>query len=314
MNKIKKGLYTLIVDQYQPKICELTVPFMKRYAEKIGAEFYPITERKFPKLPPVYEKFQVYELSKLHKNDWNIFFDADVLIHPDFWDVTALLDKGTTCSGYISDFTPQRFKPDEYFLRDSRLIGKGNWFAVFSDWCRDYYHPLDDITFEQAVANITPIVEEEGTLVKADHLIDDYLVSRNIARYGLKHTLISELKTKFNTPDPVKYLWHNYTVSNDQKIMQMHQAIINWAQDVYTYPLPTGGRGFKPIIKGKTVEEMQDNLVDLAQKTVDTWLGKKIPTMQLRMTDPQRTQVQPLTQPETVQIVDGKVVVPGVKE
>jgi hypothetical protein len=173
---------------------------------------------------------------------------------------------------------------------------------------------LDDLTFGEAVSRITPISEETGTLVEAKHLIDDYLVSRNIARFGLKHTLISELRDKFKTPDPVKYLWHNYTVSNEQKILQMHQTIINWAQDVYTYPLANGQRGYKPVIKGKTIEEMQENLVDLAQNLVDSWLGKKISTMQLRMTNPQHTQVQPLTQPETVQIVDGKAVVSGVEK
>jgi hypothetical protein len=191
---MKKGIYTLAVNNYEPGITDLTFPLMKQYAKKIGADFHVIEDRKFPDLPPVYEKFQVYELSKEHGNDWNIFIDADTLIHPDFWDVTALVSKDTTVSGYTSDFTPMRFKPDEYFLRDGRFIGKGNWFGVFSDWCRDYYHPLDDISFEEAVKNINVIQDEKLHGIRSDHLIDDYLVSRNISRYGLKHTLISALQ------------------------------------------------------------------------------------------------------------------------
>jgi hypothetical protein len=166
---------------------------MKRYADKIGADFFVIKDRKFPNLPPVFEKFQIYELSKQHGNDWNIFFDADTLILPDFYDFTVLVNKDTTVSGYTSDFTPQRFKPDEYFLRDGRFIGKGNWFMAASDWCRDVWHPLEDISFEEAFKRIDSIQDEKNHGVESNHLIDDYLVSRNIARFGLKHKLISEI-------------------------------------------------------------------------------------------------------------------------
>ena len=59
-----KTLYTLACNDYAPKICELTFPLMERYAKKIGAEFFIIKSRKFPDLPPVYEKFRIYDLAK----------------------------------------------------------------------------------------------------------------------------------------------------------------------------------------------------------------------------------------------------------
>jgi hypothetical protein len=222
-----------------------------------------------------------------------------------------MLEKNTTCSAYMSDFTPQRFKPDEYFLRDGRFLGKGNWFMIFSDWTRDVYHPLDDISFEEAESRITPIIDESSTVVTAGHLIDDYLTSRNIARFGLKHTLISEQKTKFNTPDPAKYLWHNYTVSNDRKVVEMHQAIINWAQEVFTFSLPDGRKIYKPIISGNTPEEQQADLIVKAQALVNSWMGKEIPTLQLRSMPAPSTAGQ--TQPDLspIQIADGKPVMVG---
>ncbi len=69
---MKKILYTLNVpdadgNEYAPEIRKITYPFLKAWAYKIGAEFFEITERKFPEMPPVYEKFQIYELSKEHK-------------------------------------------------------------------------------------------------------------------------------------------------------------------------------------------------------------------------------------------------------
>lgn len=223
MNKIKKTLYTLCVDNYEPEITEITFPLMRAYAEKIEADFFVITERKFPDAPPVYEKFQIYELSKEHENDWNIFFDADALIHPEFFDITAVTSKQITVS-HGTDFTPHRFRPNEYSLRDGRMIGKGNWCAIFSDICRDYYQPLD-IPIEEAIRDIFPTVDEQKAGVTACHLIDDYTVSRNIARYGLKHKLIPE----YEAPGLRKgLLAHQYLMPAEQKVVYLKKTLKEW--------------------------------------------------------------------------------------
>jgi len=223
VNRLKKTLYTLAVDNYAPEITDITFPLMKRYAEKIGADFYVISERKFPEAPPVYEKFQIYDLSKEHKNDWNIFIDADALIHPEFFDVTALVGKDTTVSNG-SDFVPHRFRPNEYTLRDGRFIGKGNWLAFFSDWCRDYYQPLD-IPLEEAIAEIYPTVEETNFGITPCHLIDDYAVSRNIARYGLKHRIVPDM-TEFNIRPGL--LAHQYLMPIEQKVVYLQKTLKEW--------------------------------------------------------------------------------------
>lgn len=224
---MKKTVYTLCVDNYAPEITEITFPLMKRYADKIRADFHVIDTRKFPDAPPVYEKFQIYELGKEAKNDWNLFFDADALIHPDFYDVTSIISKDTTVSNG-TDFVPHRFRPNGYFLRDGRMIGKGNWLGIASDWCLDYWHPLD-IPFEEAIADIFPVLDEIAFGITPEHLIDDYTVSRNIARYGLKHVLIPEIEFPGIRQG---LLAHQYLMGIEQKVVYFHKTLKAWGLEV----------------------------------------------------------------------------------
>lgn len=231
-----KTLYTLCVDDYEPEITALTFPLMQAYANKIGAQFVIIDDREWPDLPPVLEKFQIHwKAEHLYQTDWNIFFDADTLIHPDMWDVTVGLTKDVTCSGLVSDFSTQRFKADQYFLRDGRFIGKGNWCAIFSDWCLDYYLPPDPMTkahLDQLATNIQLTADEARSgLMKPSHLLDDYIVSRNIARFGLKHTLISEVGMRWGR-DAMPMLFHHYLMDLDRKILAMQDTLRAWGIDI----------------------------------------------------------------------------------
>jgi hypothetical protein len=219
---MKKTVFTLCVDEYAPEITVLTLPLLRHYADKVGARFHVITERKYPDWPVVYEKFQIYELSREMGNDWNIFFDADTVVHPDFMDVTVHLNKDQTMQNG-KDISSSRWAQDEYMRRDGRNISSCNWFCVFSDWTRDIYHPLEDMTLAQAVANIFPCNEELSKGIRPDHLVDDYVVTRNIARYGLHHTTWTEQLPKLGLQFP--YLWHSYMVSNTRKAEMIEELI-----------------------------------------------------------------------------------------
>lgn len=72
MRRDKKTVFTLNVDGYAPEITALTYPLIEAYAEKIGADFHIISERKFPEWPVTYEKLQIFELAREMGNDWNI--------------------------------------------------------------------------------------------------------------------------------------------------------------------------------------------------------------------------------------------------
>lgn len=223
---LKKTIFTLNVNGYAPEITAITYPLIKHYADKIGAGFHVIKERKWPKAAPVYEKLQIYELSQEMGNDWNVFIDSDTLIHPDFIDVTNHLSKDTVAHNG-KDAAGMRWKYDRYFYRDGRHIGSCNWFTVASDWCIDLWKPLDDITIEEAVKNINPTVQELKTVVTADHLIDDYTLSRNIAKYGLKFTTFQSILKGLGF-DQNMWLWHQYTMPIEQKVVEMKKVLQAW--------------------------------------------------------------------------------------
>ena len=173
---MKKILHVVCVDNYLPELMEFTLPNLKAYATKCGAEFNLITERKFPDFPPTYEKMQVHELGR--GAEWNILMDADFMIHPDFWDVTTGFRKDMVAfhAGYDARYW---FIPDQYFMRDGRARGIATNFVAVSDWCHDVWTPLE---FGWDVAK---------TKSKRLHIIDEYCFSRNLAKFGLKYTGIN---------------------------------------------------------------------------------------------------------------------------
>ena len=106
------------------------------------------------------------------------------------------------------------------------MIGKGNWCAIVSDWCLDYWKPLD-IPIEAATQDIFPTVEEVNFGITKCHLVDDYTVSNNIARYGLKHVLIPEFKQKFpQVRDGL--LAHQYLKTTTEKIVYLKDMLKKW--------------------------------------------------------------------------------------
>lgn len=213
---MRLSLYTLNVNDYEPAITALTYPLMQRFAKKIGATWRVITERRFPAWPIVYEKLQIHDLIVANRDDWAWYIDGDALIHPDMFNVVDHLTPDTVCHHGI-DMAGNRWRYDDYFRRSqSRHVGSCNWNTCASAWCRDLWRPLDDLTPAQAVENIFPIQAEVATVITREHLVDDYALSRNIARFGLKVTSI--LKITRDLGDAGSYFWHQYTATTQQKL------------------------------------------------------------------------------------------------
>lgn len=223
---IKKTIFTLCVDNYAPEITALTYPLIKRYAQKIGADFHVITERKYPEFAPVYEKVQIYDLAQQMENTWNIYIDSDALVHPDTPDWTQFIPLDTVAHNG-RDMAPIRWKFDRFFQRDGRKIGSCNWMTFGSYQCIELWKPLDDLTQEEALENINPIVHELNTVVDRKHLIDDYTLSRNIAKYGLKFTTLRDIFQPWGFQDG-NWFWHQYTHPGEVKVVMMRQQLINW--------------------------------------------------------------------------------------
>jgi hypothetical protein len=227
MKKIKKTVFTLNVNGgYSNEITELTYPYLKKYAHKIGAEFYVITERKFPEWYVTYEKMQIYELGREMDNDWNIYIDCDALIHPDTFDFTNHLNKDTVCHSAM-DMADLRWVYDEYFLRDGRNIGSCNWFTIGSDWCLDLWRPFDDLTPEEANKKIFPIKNEIEGGITSKTLIDDYVLSRNIARYGLKFKMFKDIFVEYGM-DYGNFMYHQYNMPAEEKVVRIKNQMNQW--------------------------------------------------------------------------------------
>jgi len=222
-----KVIYLLNIGmKYAPEICALTYPLIHFYANKIGADVDFITDRKFPSWPIVYEKLQIYDLERRAKHDRIIYIDSDTLVHPECIDFTSHLSKDTVCHNG-ADMAGVRWTYDNYFRRDGRNLGSCNWMTIASDWCLDLWHPLEDLTLAEALENIHPVIEELNTVITKEHLIDDYVLSRNIARFGLKFITLIELFPRIGLAN-ANFLWHQYQITIPEKIEQMKAVLEQW--------------------------------------------------------------------------------------
>lgn len=248
---MKKTVFTLNVDEYAPEITALTYPLIEAYSDKIGASFHIIGKRKFPEWPVTYEKLQIYQLAQEMGNDWNIYIDSDALIHPDTPDLTRLLPRDTVAH-FAKDCAPVRWRSDKYFERDGRHFGTGNWLTVASDLCLDLWRPLDDLTPKQAIANIFPtVLEMVSGVVNHAHLIDDYALSRNIARFGLKATTFREIFSKLGYKEVRDaagrviqneggyFFYHQYLFPINKKVVEMRKVLRSWkVVEIMGYDFP----------------------------------------------------------------------------
>jgi hypothetical protein len=223
---MKKCVWTLNINNYAPEITAITRPLMCRYAQKIGADFCTITKRKFsPNFPVAYEKLQLFELGRQY--DWNIFMDADTLVHPDFFDPTDHVTPDTIIHNGV-DMAGHRWRYDRFFRRDGRHLGSCNWFTCATPMCIELWEPLTDLTLEEALANIFPTAFEVASgEIDPAHLLDDYVLSRNIAKYGLKAATVLGIMARLQQQGhgQMAGMWHWYAVSNEKKIEEMHKVV-----------------------------------------------------------------------------------------
>jgi hypothetical protein len=193
---MKKCIHIVDIGKnYLPKLRKLTLPTIMQYANKINADVNFIKERKYAKWPIVYEKMQVYDYGKNY--DWNILLDIDYLISPALHDVTKTYTQDIVSFSH-SYCAHTQLKPDYYFLRDGRNVGIAANFVVTSKWTHDLWEPLD-IPLKEALQNVT-----------RHHVIDEYCLSRNLAKYGLKYAGVAP------TPETQKFLLHLGSKEEDE--------------------------------------------------------------------------------------------------
>jgi hypothetical protein len=175
---MKTTIHIININNYFPEMTKLTIPTVERWAEKtLNAQLNVITKRKWPEWPLLYEKMQIYYDGD--SSDWNILLDADVLIHPDTPNPLGTLIAPVQVASKDCYNADKQLVMDEYFFRDGRNIGISTCAVAASRLCHDLWTPLED--------NFTPEIALTKVYKQRD-IIDEYCVSRNLARYGLKFT------------------------------------------------------------------------------------------------------------------------------
>lgn len=198
---------------------------MEIWARKIGAEFHVIDKRRLTQegdgKPLNYEKFQLYDISKCY--DWTFFLDSDAFVHPDCPDWSEMVngDKSYVMFNGI-DNRLNRFKASHYSRRSGSRVGACTWNVICSDWTADLWTPPED--YEAACNNIhLQWCEARTGKCPRDHLIDDYQLSENVARYGLKVKVLNEICKEIN--HPLYFYQHIYNVDNYEKLQMLRNQL-----------------------------------------------------------------------------------------
>ena len=186
---MRKLIHVVNINNFFPELFALTYPTIRSYAERNEYMINMITERKFPDYPINYEKMQVYEDGK--NAEVNILCDADMLIHPEFPDVTQFLKRDSISFNDNYNIS-WKYHVDRirYFMRDGRDVGIATNFVVSSDWTHDVWEPLS-----LSQKDIEDLAKKENTESENDpsqrgwgHYADEFALSYNMTKYGLKYT------------------------------------------------------------------------------------------------------------------------------
>ena len=200
MSSEKRTIHVVIIDNYFPELCELTLPTIDYWAKKIGARVNLITKRMWPTWPILYEKLQVYYDGA--DSDWNILLDADMLVHPSTQDPLNTFIHPIQVAAKDAYHADTQLVMDDYFFRDGRNIGLSTCAVFASRINHDLWTPLD-MTSQEACSKIK---------IKR-MIVDEYCISRNFARYGLK------LTAPFNPDIDYDKLYHLGTYAQDKNRM-----------------------------------------------------------------------------------------------
>jgi len=183
MKPLNITIYTLLLNNYIPNLSKITIPSIKRYANRINVNFEIISKRKFPDYPINYEKLQVFELGK--DNDLNIFIDADILIHPDMRDISKIgIPLNMIASpAKVKNLLTDKGRAIRHFRRYGEDLSISTSFVITSRMTHDVWQPLD-MSYDEACSYIVE-----------PHFVDEFCLGMNIAKYGLPYTGFSNSGT-----------------------------------------------------------------------------------------------------------------------
>jgi ADP-heptose:LPS heptosyltransferase len=103
---MKNAVVTIAMGENFQSIARMTHPSLRKYAERIRADFVVIDQQKVSQTSPHFEKFQIYDL--LNRYERIIYIDTDVIVRddcPNLFDVVKPEEMGAFDEGAIMDRT-----------------------------------------------------------------------------------------------------------------------------------------------------------------------------------------------------------------
>jgi hypothetical protein len=169
-----KCVHVLATQEYAPEIREITLPTIRAYADRIGADFNLISERKFPNFPINYERLQIYEAGIPY--EWNINVDADMVLGKNLQDITENAPHNMVRVVMAYD-APLYFNLEGniYFERDGRYKALVDAFIMTHRITHDLWRPLSGTPDDYLH------IFKDGNRRR----ISEFCVSQNLAKYGL---------------------------------------------------------------------------------------------------------------------------------
>ncbi len=214
INLLKRKLHVVYINDFFPELWKLTLPSIEAYADRFGYQLNIISKRKFPEWHINYEKMQVYEDGM--DCDVNLLVDADMLIHPQYPDILGLCPPNwvAVMDGY---YASEKLLLNSDFLRDGRDVGIASNFVFSGALTHDLWKPLE----------ITPEEGKKITFVREGD-IDEYCLSKNMARYGIKYCgIIAHTNPKI-TEKLKQLVVHTGTGNRDYAIHLAEKTVEKW--------------------------------------------------------------------------------------
>lgn len=135
MSLTRKAVVTINIGTKFKRMGELTIPTMRDYAKKIGAEFVEINDANLSinasQFSAYWAKFQLYEL--LNKYDRIIYLDLDVIVRPHCPDLFSIVDEAEFAALYESDYSIAK---ELLLLEIEEFLGSNPKI----DWQDDYFN------------------------------------------------------------------------------------------------------------------------------------------------------------------------------
>jgi len=172
-------VHVVNIGDYFPELFNITIKTVEYFCSRHKFHLNVITERKYPDYPLLAEKLQVYD----QDYDWNLLLDADILVHPDTYNPFNYFNPIEV--GNKDDYRAStQLRLDKYFIRDNRDRGLSGCVLATSRLTHDLWEFPSDLTKDEILDNI----------LQERKIVDEYVVSRNLAKYGLKHRELFPIK------------------------------------------------------------------------------------------------------------------------